>query len=233
MQQKGLQNILCVRDICKAENLSKLQENKDRKGKADTKRQTKEIIDCAVSCLGVKTENGEYEYRIRPEENIYHMDFEKYMINFGYSKEGHEQVTLQFWGSGILNLDDWMLWCQPMDDYAADVNALKEDALENIVMENNQIRGTISTEKEKLLTFSIPYQKGWSATVDGVKVPLLKTNIMYTGLEISPGEHTVILQYEMPGIRYGLIVTGISTGIFICILIGFGLRKRKKVKSTK
>ena len=186
-----------------------------------------------TTLLGVKTENGEYEYRIRPEENIYHMDFEKYMINFGYSKEGHEQVTLQFWGSGILNLDDWMLWCQPMDDYAADVNALKEDALENIVMENNQIRGTISTEKEKLLTFSIPYQKGWSATVDGVKVPLLKTNIMYTGLEISPGEHTVVLQYEMPGIRYGFIVTGISTGIFICILIGFGLRKRKKVKSTK
>ena len=58
MQQKGLQNILRVRDICKAENLSKLQEDKDRKRKADAKRQTKEILDCAVSCLGVKTENG-------------------------------------------------------------------------------------------------------------------------------------------------------------------------------
>lgn len=186
-----------------------------------------------TTLLGAKSANGKYEYRIRPSDNIYYMDFEKHMINFGYSKEGLDSVTLQFWGSGILNIDDWMLWCQPMDDYETELASLKADTLENIVMENNQIRGTISTEKEKLLTFSIPYQKGWSATVDGVKVPLLKTNIMYTGLEISPGEHTVVLQYEMPGIRYGLIVTGISTGIFICILIGFGLQKRKKVKSTK
>lgn len=186
-----------------------------------------------TTLLGAKSANGKYEYRIRPSDNIYYMDFEKHMINFGYSKEGLDSVTLQFWGSGILNIDDWMLWCQPMDDYETELASLKADTLENIVMENNQIRGTISTEKEKLLTFSIPYQKGWSATVDGVKVPLLKTNIMYTGLEISPGEHTVVLQYEMPGIRYGLIVTCISTGIFICILIGFGLQKRKKVKSTK
>lgn len=191
------------------------------------------IEDRDLTRIGVKSTAGTYEYLIREEQNIYYMDFEKYMINFGYSKEGLDEVTLQFYGRGILDLDDWMLWCQPIDDYAADVSALKEDALENVVMENNQIRGTISTEKDKLLTFSIPYQKGWSATVDGMKAPLVKTNIMYTGLEITPGEHTVVLQYEMPGIRYGFIVTGISVGIFICILIVRGVRKRKRVKNLK
>lgn len=181
-----------------------------------------------TTLLGIKGEKGDYEYRIRPEENIYHMDFEKYMINFGYSKEGVDSVTLQFWGSGILNLDDWMLWCQPMDTYEEDLHELKAQTLENIVMENNRIRGTISADTDKLLTFSIPYQKGWSATVDGVRVPLVKTNIMYTGLEITPGEHEVVLQYEMPGIRPGLLVTGISVAIFAGILIFGVVRKKEK-----
>lgn len=183
-----------------------------------------------TTLLGAKSANGKYEYRIRPSDNIYYMDFEKHMINFGYSKEGLDSVTLQFWGSGILNIDDWMLWCQPMDDYETELASLKADTLENIVMENNQIRGTISTETSRLLTFSLPYQKGWSATVDGVKVPLVKTNIMYTGLEIAPGEHEVVLQYEMPGIKTGLLVTALSTGVFLCILIGLGIWKKKKQK---
>lgn len=179
--------------------------------------------------LGVKSDNGTYEYLIREDQNIYHMDFDSYMINFGYSKEGLDTVTLQFYGRGILELDDWMLWCQPMDSYENDLEHLRADTLQNMTMENNRIHGTITAEKNKILTFSIPYQKGWTAYVDGEKQKLVKTNIMYTGLEISPGEHDILLEYEMPGIKYGLVVTSFSILVFVIVVVYGKIKKKRKV----
>ena len=67
---------------------------------------------------------------------------------------------------------------------------------------------------------------------DGVKVPLVKTNIMYTGLEIAPGEHEVVLQYEMPGIKTGLLVTALSTGVFqYCDRARHLKRKTEKIET--
>lgn len=181
-----------------------------------------------TTLLKVICENGRYEYRIRPEENIYYMEFEKYMLNTGYSKEGLDSFTIQFLGKGQLNLDDWMIWCQPMDTYEQDLQALTKDSLENISVEKNTIHGTISAEQDKMLTFSVPYQKGWTAYVDGEKQPLHKVNIMYTGLEITAGEHDIVLTYEMPGVRYGVVVTVGSAGLFILIIAVSAVIKRRK-----
>ena len=181
-----------------------------------------------TTLLKVKSENGDYEYRIRPEENIYYMAFEKYMLNTGYSKDGLDSFTIQFLGKGQLDLDDWMIWCQPMDTYEQDLQALKEDSLENISVEKNMIHGTISAKQDKVLTFSIPYQKGWTAYVDGEKQPLHKVNIMYTGLEITAGQHDIVLTYEMPGVHYGVVVTAGSIVLFVLILVGSALVKKKK-----
>lgn len=65
--------------------------------------------------------------------------------------------------------------------------------------------------------------------MDGEKTELVKTNIMYTGLEIEPGEHEIELRYEMPGVKYGIVVTALSVSIFVLIVIGSAIvRKRKE-----
>ena len=52
---------------------------------------------------------------------------------------------------------------------------------------------------------------------------------MYTGLEIEPGEHEIELRYEMPGVKYGIVVTALSVSIFVLIVIGSAIvRKRKE-----
>lgn len=183
-----------------------------------------------ITRLGVKSENGKYEYLVREEQNIYYMDFEKYMINFGYSEEAIDSLTLQFYGRGNLTLDEWAIYCQPLENYEEDISVLTADKLENITMENDYIRGTMSTDKDKLLTFSIPYQNGWTAWVDGEKTELVKTNIMYTGLEVAPGTHEIELRYEMPGVKYGIIVTAVSAGVFILIVIGTAVRRKRSIQ---
>jgi uncharacterized membrane protein YfhO len=59
------------------------------------------------------------------------------------------------------------------DEYSNYTNVLKEDTLKIIDQGNNLIKGTINLKKKKLLFFSIPFDKGWAAIVDGKK-PILK-----------------------------------------------------------
>ena len=178
--------------------------------------------------LEVDNGSGEYLYEIYQENNIYYLEMDKYLINYGYHEKGISQIELHIADNCEITVDDWAIYCQPMNDFEGEIQSLTESVLENITMENDSIRGTISADTDKLLVFSIPYQNGWSAWVDGKEADLIKTNIMYTGLEIEPGDHEIELRYKMPGVKYGIIVTAVSVGIFILIIIGTSiLRKRK------
>ena len=180
--------------------------------------------------LEVDNGSGEYLYEIYQENNIYYLEMDKYLINYGYHEKGISQIELHIADNCEITVDDWAIYCQPMNDFEGEIQALTESVLENITMESDSIRGTISTDTDKLLVFSIPYQNGWSAWVDGKEADLIKTNIMYTGLEIEPGDHEIELRYKMPGVKYGIIVTAVSVGIFILIIIGTSILRKCKSK---
>ena len=180
--------------------------------------------------LGVTNALGEYPYELYQDNHIYYLDIDKNMINFGYHENGIDQLTIRFDDDCEIRIEDFAIYCQPMDDFEAELQSLKAAVLENITMENDSIRGTISADKNKLLVFSIPYQNGWTAWVDGKKADLIKTNIMYTGLEIGPGEHEIELHYEMPGVKYGILVTLVSAGIFVLVVIGNAVLRKRKVQ---
>jgi len=74
------------------------------------------------------------------------------------------------------------------------------------------------------MVFSIPYSKGWSAYVDGVKCQVVQANVMYMALPLSPGTHHIILKYETPYLRVGIFVSFMALVILIGIVI---YRKRK------
>ena len=108
-----------------------------------------------------------------------------------------------------------------MDDYPQQIADLRENSLENIVKTDNSICGTVKVDAPNILAFSIPYGKGWHVYVDGNEETLLDVNAMYCGVELAPGDHTILIKYEPDAIVKGLIVTGVSLIIFIvCIKIG-------------
>ena len=48
-----------------------------------------------------------------------------------------------------------------------------------------------------------------------------------TGLELEPGEHTIKMVYFPDCVKYGLIISGCSLGLFILIIIGELILRRK------
>jgi hypothetical protein len=56
---------------------------------------------------------------------------------------------------------------------------------------NNRVRLEISADREGLLVLHDLYYPGWEATVDGVRVPVVKANILFRGVEVPAGSHIV------------------------------------------
>lgn len=82
----------------------------------------------------------------------------------------------------------------------------KEDALELSV----DVPG-----KDKLyLVVTDQCYPGWVATVDGVESPIYRANTSFRAVELTPGRHTVRMEFKSKTIERGVIISAISLGVF-------------------
>ena len=113
------------------------------------------------------------------------------------------------------------------DQYAADIAARRADTLAIGVFRQNHIRGTIRSSKDEVLFFSIPFDKGWAAKVDGVMQKPLRVNVGFLGLQLGKGDHTIELDYTPPFRSLGMWLS-IAAIMIYCILIGLHKRRGKQ-----
>ena len=69
--------------------------------------------------------------------------------------------------------------------------------------------------------------------MDGEKTELLRANYMYMALPLTAGEHEISLEFEIPGVKYALIVMAAAFGLFAVLLFVRIVRKRKGLKRQK
>jgi uncharacterized membrane protein YfhO len=111
-------------------------------------------------------------------------------------------------------------------EYERDIAERRNDTLAISKHGQNVIEGTITLQQKKLLFFSIPYDAGWSAFVDGKKSPIELVNIGFSGVVLDKGKHSVRLEYEPPYLRAGAAVS-----VAALLLYGFLLYWQRKKRS--
>lgn len=148
-----------------------------------------------------------------------------FLVNLGYRPEARTSITITFPERGVYHFEDMKIICQPMDAYVKQAKLLTETVLENEKIGTDEISGTIRLDKDKFLCLSVPYSKGWRAYVDGVETDLIRANIMYMGILLEAGEHTVRLVYHTHGLWTGLAVSVMGCMLFL----GIHVFHRKKI----
>ncbi|MEG0694099.1 MAG: YfhO family protein, partial [Oscillospiraceae bacterium] len=90
---------------------------------------------------------------------------------------------------------------------------------------DTNILGEVTSTKDKSMMYtSIPYDKGWTVTVDGKEATKVKLLNALTGIEIPKGTHVVQFKYIPQGLKIGAIISGVSLLLLIVLCI---INKRK------
>ncbi len=196
----------------------------------DGLRYTKENSNgnCRIACRGeVGARSNGY---VRGGGQSYYFERDALIFHLGYSGEAQGSCTLTFDKQAHFSFDDIYVVCVPVEDYGAQVSALSETALENIVEEQDVITGTFSTDESRLLTFSVPYDEGWSVCVNGEERELLQVNVMYCGVLLEPGEYEIELRYENRAGMAGVLVSAAAVLALVPACAVGRLRRRRQAR---
>lgn len=111
-----------------------------------------------------------------------------------------------------------------IDDLYTNVSSF--DLFTNINFEMDSVTADINVSNKNSIAFiNIPYDKGWTLEVDGIKVPIMKVNDGFIGFSINEGNHKIKLTYLPPMFKIGIFTSIIS--LIIIILIKIKLLKNK------
>lgn len=92
--------------------------------------------------------------------------------------------------------------------------------------DETHFNGTITAKEDMTLFTSILYEKGWSVKIDGKKVPIHAFKDALVSVPVTAGIHEIELSYSPYGLKAGLLITGISLGILIGVIV-WTVRKKK------
>lgn len=148
-----------------------------------------------------------------------------FLVNIGYSTTGQTSAVITFLNKDRYSFDSIEAYSLDMTDYPDLVATLKQNTLQNIRQTKNRIAGDVNLDKKGVLTLSIPYSRGWTAYVDGVRTDIQKGNVMFMSLPLEAGEHHLVLKYRTPGLLAGSIITGVA---ILILIAGVYLSKTKK-----
>lgn len=110
-------------------------------------------------------------------------------------------------------------------------DAIKDDTFVIDEYKDGYVHGNISIEKDnQVLYLSIPYDDGWSATVNGDKKeikPILGDAFM--GIELGKGDYEIELKYNPPYVKVGGAISLISLIVYVTMFF----IERKRIKIVK
>ena len=198
----------------------------------------------------LKTESGYYIYE---NKNFipYGFSYESYMnYDFcdGFSDQNRANLMLK---AILLNDEQIKKYGHLMQDitetdedevysimfgdefYENDCEKLAETSCYYFKTDNTGFTAKVKREKENLVFFSVPYEKGWSATVNGIPAEIEEVNVGFMAVKVPKGDSVIRFNYQTPGLKIGLFTTALFAGVFIIYIIGFTVyRKNHPDKNT-
>jgi uncharacterized membrane protein YfhO len=69
---------------------------------------------------------------------------------------------------------------------------------------------TVESARPGFLILRDTYYPGWSATVDGRPVPLLRADVLFRAIPIEAGTHTVELRYRSLPFERGALIAAVA-----------------------
>lgn len=110
---------------------------------------------------------------------------------------------------------------------------LAADTMEITSFSETKILGSVYSDTDGELLFSVPYDKGWTVEVDGEAVDTFSWKDAFLAIPLEAGSHEIELSYCPTGFKEGLVlsVTGGIAALILLVVSGNKGRKKKALKN--
>ncbi|MBQ6039919.1 MAG: YfhO family protein [Oscillospiraceae bacterium] len=97
---------------------------------------------------------------------------------------------------------------------------------EKFTYDSYGFNASITLEQPKLVFFSIPFEDGWTAEVNGQTVPVERVSYGFMAVRCEAGSNQITFRYETPGLRTGASVSLCGIGALALYLLWMMIRER-------
>lgn len=125
-------------------------------------------------------------------------------------------------GQDISDMSELPSASEAQEDSSVTLNAPEKDSL---------VTGSVSAMADGYVLCMIPYEKGWTITVDGEETEAVRGDIGFLSFKVTEGEHQIQLAYHVPGLRFGMMAGGVCWIVYFGLAFMMNLRNRRKKKS--
>lgn len=122
------------------------------------------------------------------------------------------------YGSNMQRMDSDHTTCTK-EHYLEDCAARTASSCDSFTYDSNGFTATISAKSDNLVFFSVPYEAGWSATVDGKPVSIEQVDVGFMAVPVEAGDHTIVFTYETPGLHAGLLLSAGGLVLLLAYLL--------------
>jgi len=103
---------------------------------------------------------------------------------------------------------------------------LQQNACDRFETTDDGFTAHIDAKEAGLVIFTIPHDKGFSATIDGHSAEIIPCDVSFMGVWVEPGEHEIVFTYKTR-----MLIPGIAMSVLAAAILGayVVLAKKKKL----
>lgn len=117
--------------------------------------------------------------------------------------------------------------------YFRDCRARASKTCDSVIFDSSRITATFTADdKDELVFFSIPYEPGWSATVNGEPATVEKVNVGFMAVRVPAGRTSeIVFTYTTPGLALGAAVSGGAAVLFVLYMLLYKMPPKRRLRN--
>ena len=122
-----------------------------------------------------------------------------------------------------------------MMDLPSVVAARRQATAENFNYTKNGFTCTFEAQGRQAVFFSVPYEAGWTATVNGKNAEIIRVNLGFMAVVCEDGANDIVFTFRTPGLDLGFGAAGIAA-LAVVFYLGYDRRilmKRKNAQNLR
>ena len=198
--------------------------------------------EASVLCEGFKYLTKENGYHVYENKNYIPMGFtfDSYITEDQYYNIHETQRSEVLISSIVLNESQAKLYGPyldhnrnplvnvPYEEFENEARERRRSSCYSFEYDHKGFTAKIHLLESNLVFFSVPYEKGWTAYVNGHETVIEKVDVGFMAVFAEKGISEIVFEYNAPGLKLGAVISVLSAAGLAAYIIFFHFDQRRK-----